>query len=49
MAEATESLDLNPIVDLLGRCRRFARSAQDPEAKSRQRRCTHAESSRLTA
>ena len=35
MAEATENLDLNPVLDLLERWRRVARSAQDPEAHRR--------------
>jgi len=35
MAEATENLDLNPVLDLLERWRRVARSSQDPEAHRR--------------
>jgi hypothetical protein len=35
MAEATETLDLNPVLDLLERWRRVARSSQDPKAHRR--------------
>jgi hypothetical protein len=40
MAEAIENLDLNPVLDLLERWRRVARSSQDPEAH--RRRLKHA-------